>query len=171
MSKALISVIIGVGATIGVSVVVKKMVTKKYVTNDAEENEEQKENILKRIWKAAKEKVIDIFGKVSVWFVDHPKAAQFISIALTMLPVIIEAIAYLSVDRRLEGIETGMRDVKTDNISKNMLAYNDGYAFGQKDTYIECLSEMSSHAKDNTPFSFKNGDDVIKSFKVKEVSA
>ena len=89
-------------------VIVKKVVVdKKYAT--VKEADTESKSLLKRIKEAAKDKVADIL----MWFANHPKETQVISVVLSVVPVIIGMASDLDlmltnrrIDKRLSNLET-----------------------------------------------------------------
>ena len=102
--KALLGISVGVATVV---IVKKVVVDKKYAT--VKEADEEPKSLLKRIKKAANDKVADIL----MWFANHPKETQVISVVLSVVPVIIGMASDLDllltnrrIDKRLSRLET-----------------------------------------------------------------
>lgn len=99
--------LLGIGVGVATVVIVKKVVSdKKYAT--VKEADEESKSLLKRLKEAAKDKVADIL----MWFANHPKEAQIISVVLSVVPVIIGMASDLDllltnrrIDKRLSNLE------------------------------------------------------------------
>lgn len=111
--------LLGIGVCVATVVIVKKVVVdKKYAT--VKEADTESKSLLKRLKKAAKDKVVDI----CMWFANHPKETQIISVVLSVAPVIIGMGSDLDlmltnrrIDKRLSNLETdyylaGVKDGK-----------------------------------------------------------
>ena len=103
--------LLGIGVGVATVVIVKKVVAdKKYATvKEANETNAESKSLLKRIKEAAKDKVADIV----MWFANHPKETQIISVVLSVVPVIIGMASDLDllltnrrIDKRLSRLET-----------------------------------------------------------------
>ena len=100
--------LLGIGVGVATVVIVKKVVVdKKYAT--VKEADTESKSLLKRIKEAAKDKVADIL----MWFANHPKETQVISVVLSVVPVIIGMASDLDlmltnrrIDKRLSNLET-----------------------------------------------------------------
>ena len=100
--------LLGIGVGVATVVIVKKVVAdKKYAT--VKEADEESKSLLKRIKEAAKNKVANIL----MWFANHPKETQIISVVLSVVPVIIGMASDLDllltnrrIDKRLSDLET-----------------------------------------------------------------
>ena len=96
-----------IGVGVATVVIVKKVVVdKKYAT--VKEADTESKSLLKRIKEAAKDKVADIL----MWFANHPKETQVISVVLSVVPVIIGMASDLDllltnrrIDKRLSNLE------------------------------------------------------------------
>lgn len=117
--SAWLKALLGIGVGVATVVIVKKVVVdKKYAT--VKEADTESKNLLKRIKEAAKDKVADI----CMWFANHPKETQIISVVLSVVPVIIGMGSDLDlmltnrrIDKRLSNLETdyyltGVKDGK-----------------------------------------------------------
>lgn len=101
--------LLGIGVGVATVVIVKKVVVdKKYAT--VKEADTESKSLLKRLKEAAKDKVADIV----MWFANHPKETQIISVVLSVVPVIIGMGSDLDlmltnrrIDKRLSNLETG----------------------------------------------------------------
>ena len=99
--------LLGIGVGVAAVVVVKKVVVdKKYAT--VKEADTESKSLLKRLKEAAKDKVADI----CMWFANHPKETQIISVVLSVVPVIIGMGSDLDlmltnrrIDKRLSNLE------------------------------------------------------------------
>ena len=99
--------LLGIGVGVATVVIVKKVVVdKKYAT--VKEADTESKSLLKRIKEAAKDKVADIV----MWFANHPKETQIISVVLSVVPVIIGIGSDLDllltnrrIDKRLSNLE------------------------------------------------------------------
>lgn len=99
--------LLGIGVGVATVVIVKKVVVdKKYAT--VKEADTESKSLLKRIKEAAKDKVADIL----MWFANHPKETQVISVVLSVVPVIIGMASDLDllltnrrIDKRLSDLE------------------------------------------------------------------
>lgn len=99
--------LLGIGVGVATVVIVKKVVVdKKYAT--VKEADTESKSLLKRIKEAAKDKVADIL----MWFANHPKETQVISVVLSVVPVIIGMASDLDllltnrrIDKRLSNLE------------------------------------------------------------------
>lgn len=99
--------LLGIGVGVATVVIVKKVVVdKKYAT--VKEADTESKSLLKRIKEAAKDKVADIV----MWFANHPKETQVISVVLSVVPVIIGMASDLDllltnrrIDKRLSNLE------------------------------------------------------------------
>ncbi len=99
--------LLGIGVGVATVVIVKKVVVdKKYAT--VKEADEESKSLLKRIKEAAKNKVADIL----MWFANHPKETQIISVIFSVAPVIIGMASDLDllltnrrIDKRLSNLE------------------------------------------------------------------
>lgn len=110
--------LLGIGVGVATVVIVKKVVDKKYAT--VKEADTESKSLLKRLKEAAKDKVADI----CMWFANHPKETQIISVVLSVVPVIIGMGSDLDlmltnrrIDKRLSNLETdyylaGVKDGK-----------------------------------------------------------
>lgn len=99
--------LLGIGVGVATVVIVKKVVVdKKYAT--VKEADTESKSLLKRLKEAAKDKVADIV----MWFANHPKETQIISVVLSVAPVIIGMASDLDllltnrrIDKRLSNLE------------------------------------------------------------------
>ena len=99
--------LLGIGVGVATVVIVKKVVVdKKYAT--VKEADTESKSLLKRIKEAAKDKVADIL----MWFANHPKETQVISVVLSVVPFIIGMASDLDllltnrrIDKRLSNLE------------------------------------------------------------------
>ena len=99
--------LLGIGVGVATVVIVKKVVVdKKYAT--VKEADTESKSLLKRLKEAAKDKVADIL----MWFANHPKETQVISVVLSVVPVIIGMASDLDllltnrrIDKRLSDLE------------------------------------------------------------------
>ena len=99
--------LLGIGVGVATVVIVKKVVVdRKYAT--VKEADEESKSLLKRIKEAAKDKVADI----CMWFANHPKETQIISVVFSVVPVIIGMASDLDllltnrrIDKRLSNLE------------------------------------------------------------------
>lgn len=99
--------LLGIGVGVATVVIVKKVVVdKKYAT--VKEADTESKSLLKRLKEAAKDKVADIV----MWFANHPKETQIISVVLSVVPVIIGIGSDLDlmltnrrIDKRLSNLE------------------------------------------------------------------
>ena len=99
--------LLGIGVGVATVVIVKKVVVdRKYAT--VKEADEESKSLLKRIKEAAKDKVADIL----MWFANHPKETQIISVVFSVVPVIIGMASDLDllltnrrIDKRLSNLE------------------------------------------------------------------
>ena len=99
--------LLGIGVGVATVVIVKKVVVdKKYAT--VKEADTESKSLLKRLKEAAKDKVADIL----MWFANHPKETQVISVVLSVVPVIIGMASDLDllltnrrIDKRLSNLE------------------------------------------------------------------
>ena len=106
--SAWLKTLLGIGVGVATVVIVKKVVVdKKYAT--VKEADTESKSLLKRIKEAAKDKVADIL----MWFANHPKETQVISVVLSVVPVIIGMASDLDlmltnrrIDKRLSNLET-----------------------------------------------------------------
>jgi hypothetical protein len=100
--------LLGIGVGVATVVIVKKVVVdKKYAT--VKEADTESKSLLKRLKEAAKDKVADIL----IWFANHPKETQIISVVLSVVPVIIGIGSDLDlmltnrrINKRLSNLET-----------------------------------------------------------------